>query len=166
MSADKKNILIGAGTLVVDDTDVGYTRGGITIAKDGEFLDVHPDQVTYPILTQKTSESYQVSTELLEVTLENLKLAWGEAGEINGTTLSLGSSEVDVTEHKVVFNGRAPKGASGNYGDRTVTFHRVVTMDYGDVEHQRDGESVIPVTFTALYDEDEGEIGEIEDDIS
>ena len=166
MAASKNNILIGAGTLVVDTNDVGYTRGGVTISKDGDFLDVHPDQVTYSVLTQKTSESYQISTELLEITLANLKLAWGEAASVIGDSLVLGSSDVDVQEHVVVFNGRAPKGASGNYGDRTATFYRVVSMDYGDVAHTRDGESVIPVTFTALYDETAEAIGKIEDDIS
>ncbi len=167
MAAEVKNILIGAGTLVIGDTDVGYTRGGITISKDGDFLNVEPDQVLYPVITQKTTESYQVSTELLEVTLANLKLAWGESAAIGGgPSLSLGAPEVDVSEYTLVFNGRAPKGASGNYGDRTVTFHRVVTMDYGDIEHTRDGETVIPVTFTALYDVSEGEVGNIEDDIS
>jgi hypothetical protein len=165
MAANKDNILIGSGTLVIGDRDLGYTRGGVTLAKSGDFLEVTPDQVTYPIITQKTTESYQISTELLEITLDNIKLAWGESADVESESLVLGAPTVDVSEFQLVFNGIAPK-TGGEYGERTITFHRVVAMEYGDIGHTRDGESVIPVTFTALYDETEECIGEIEDSVS
>ena len=164
MAQDKKNILIGAGTLVAGTDNLGYTRDGVTISKSGEFLDVHPDQVTYPILNQKTSETYQVSTNLLEITLENLKIAWGEsAAVVGGNSLKLGTAEVDVTEHVLVFNGLAPKNLAGKYGDRTVTFHRASAMEYGEMAMTRDGETIIPVTFTCLYDAEEECVGQIVD---
>ncbi len=162
---NKNNILIGGATLVVDEAHLGYTRGGVTLAKDGDFLEVTPDQRTYPVITQKTTESYQVSTELLEATLANIKLAWGEGADVEGagTTLKLGTADVDVSEHELVFNGVSPKNEAGAYGDRTITFHRAVAMEYGDMAHQRDEETVVPVTFTCLFSEEETEVGNIED---
>ena len=169
---DKDNILIGAGSILVGtsgaETDIGYTRGGVRLVKSGEFLEVQPDQTENPVIVQKSGETYQITTELLEVSLANIKLAWGESASVEdtGTTLSLGVSSEELDENVLIFYGLSPKNAAGQYGERKVTFHRVVTMEFGEIATQRGEESVIPVTFRALYDDDNSCVGVIEDTAS
>lgn len=167
---DKDNVLVGAASLLMGATagaalDIGYTRDGVSINKSGEFLEVQPDQTPNPILTQKTAETYTIVTNLLEITLDNIKKAWGESATVEdaGTKLSLGVTAEELTEWVLLFYGISPKNAAGQYGERKITFYRVVTMEYGEIAHTRGAESVIPVTFRALYSETESCIGLIED---
>jgi hypothetical protein len=165
---EPKNILVGAASLLMGPkggsvTDVGYTRDGVTIAKAGDFLDVQPDQSAQPVLTMKTGETYTITTNLLEGSLDSLKLAWGEKSAIVSNKLSLGVEAKELEEYKLEFYGICPKNVDGVYGERKITFHRCVVRDYGEVAHTRDAETVIPITISALYDEVEGCVAVVED---
>ena len=113
-SKNKKNILVGAASLLVGATaeaatDIGYTRDGVTLTKAGTFLEVTPDQVVNPVIIQKTGETYTITTNLLESTLDNLKLAWGEAGDVVAKKLSLGIEATNLVEKVLLFYGLAPR---------------------------------------------------------
>ena len=166
---DKKNILVGSASLLVGATailaaDIGYTRDGVTLTKAGTFLEVTPDQVVNPVIIQKTGETYTITTNLLESTLDNIKLAWGESGTVTSSTLSLGIEATNLEEKVLIFYGQSPKTtAVGTYGERKITFYSVVSMDYGAMASNRASENIIPVTFRAMYDEDESCVALVED---
>jgi len=168
-SKNKKNILVGAASLLVGATaeaatDIGYTRDGVTLTKAGTFLEIIPDQVVNPVIIQKIGETYTITTNLLESTLDNLKLAWGEAGDVVAGKLSLGIEATNLVEKVLLFYGLAPKTTdTGDYGERKITFYKVVSMDYGAMVSNRASENVIPVTFRALYDETEKCVALVED---
>lgn len=162
------NILIGAGTLTIDQVGLGYTRGGVSFGVD---VDIHVvedlDQVVGGVKARKVNEVYTISTELVELSIENIKTAWGIDSAIDLATqghkkLPFGGS-FNVPEHKLTFYGEAPNGKK-----RTVTFHKVISVDYGEQSYVKDDESVIPVTFRALLDlsKEEGkQIGEFDDEV-
>ena len=168
-SKAKKNILVGAASLLVGESailaaDIGYTRDGVTLTKAGTFLEVTPDQVVNPVIIQKTGETYTITTNLMESTLDNIKLAWGESGDVSGDMLSLGIEATNLTEKVLIFYGQSPKTTdTGTYGERKITFYSVVSMDYGAMASNRASENIIPVTFRALYSEDESCVALIED---
>jgi len=168
-SKNKKNILVGSASLLVGAsallaTDIGYTRDGVTLTKAGTFLEVTPDQVVNPVIIQKTGETYTITTNLMESTLDNIKLAWGEHGTVASSSLSLGIEATSLEEKVLLFYGLAPKTTdAGTYGERKITFYKVVSMDYGAMTSNRAAENIIPVTFRALYDDDEACVALIED---
>lgn len=165
---DTGNILVGAGTLTIDGAAVGWTRNGVTLSNKPEvFIVEDVDQVVGGVKAVRTNEEITISTELVEATIESVKRAWAINTAIDLATpdhkkLKFGGDPV-MPEHEVVFSGIAP-----NDKLRTVTFWRVVGMDFGDIVNAKGDETTIPVTFRALLDMTRpvGEqIGEFDDEI-
>lgn len=148
-SAD--NVLIGAGDLYVDGINVGYTRDGVTFAFERTVYDVMADQANAPVKSVKTQEVLNVSTTLLEATLENLRLVWDIPGTVQvgvgEKTLFFGGGGDQMTEHEVIFVGNAPGGYT-----RTITLWRCVSVESGEHSYQKEEETRVPATFRALED--------------
>lgn len=146
------NVTIGAASITVDSVDLGFTRGGITVRFGLETKDVKADQLVGTVKTFRTDETMTLSTELLEATLENMRIAFNQpAANLTGTTaLSLGyDNSCNVNEHEIILVG---KGVS--CGTRTWTFYRCVATGERDISLQREEETVIPVEFNVLKDPD------------
>lgn len=157
------NITIGPAELFVDGVNVGWTKGGVSIRTTKSYwyrpsFDGLGDEEAV-----KESESYYISTILIENTLESLKNAWGIAESINVSApptkrLDFGGSRT-VVEHVIRF-------AATN---RRIIFYKAVAMDFGELAYQKSSESLIPITFRALLDtsKDVGEqVGYIMDGIN
>lgn len=144
------NVLIGVGKVSIDDTSLGYTSGGVTLVKTVDRMDKEVDQSYAPIGVHKVRESFELQTNLAEATLENLKLIWEQTEDVvvaSGTrTLSWGMNP-DVEEHTLEFRGKSPEGY-----DRVYSVLKAVVWDVGDMVHQKDALTIIPVTFRVLPD--------------
>jgi len=163
------NVLIGAGNLYYGDkgevitgfSDVGYTRDGVTLERSGNFYDVNVDQEFSPVQTHMTGERMVVRTNLAEVTMQNLKLAWGFSDTIttsdfsdvdgnaySGKSLQFGGPDLhqDLPEYAIVFKGKAP----GTNKTRLIRMHRCVAAEFGALVHSKTGETVIPAAFVCL----------------
>lgn len=144
------NVLIGVGVLKVDGASVGYTSGGVTLVMTTDKMDKEVDQSYAPVGIHKIKESFEVRTSLAEASLENLKLVWEQTQSIiSGTgtrTLSWGMNP-DVTEHSLEFRGKSPEGF-----DRVFKVHKAVVWEVGEMAHQKDALTLIPVTFRVLPD--------------
>lgn len=180
------NILIGAGNLYYgeksDDntalSDVGYTRDGVTIERTGTHYDVNVDQEFSPVLTHLVGERFVVRTNLVEVTLKNIKLAWAlsdvigasDFSDIDGTnregkSIQFGSPGLtqDPDEWTILFRGKAP----GTSKVRHIRFHRCIAAEFGALTHTKAGETVVPVAFVCLPDSDRSanqRVGYIQDE--
>jgi hypothetical protein len=162
-----KNVLVGVSTLKVDGSSVGYTSGGVVLTAKAERVDKEVDQSYAPIGIMKVRESFGVQTNLAEATLENLKLVWEQTSSISTVvgppakrTLKWGMNS-SVIEHTLEFKGKSPDGL-----DRTFSVYKAVVMEVGDMAHQKDKITLIPVTFRVLPDVDKPsgeEYGTIED---
>ena len=148
-----KNVLVGVGTLKLDKVSVGYTSGGVTLTAKAERVDKEVDQSYAPIGIMKVRESFGIQTNLAEATLANLKLVWEQTSAIvdvvgppTKQTLAWGMNQ-SVVEHTLEFRGKSPEGL-----DRIFKLFKVVVMEVGDMAHQKDKITLIPVTFRVLPD--------------
>jgi len=155
--ADKTKIVSGAATLIVDDTNIGYTRDGLGVTKGFETRDIIVDQEDVPVYTKVTGQSLEISTTLVEISLENIKIAWGEAAEISNNTLVIGSKTGEPIEFELVFYGQR---MDGKYIKFTVP--KAMISSSGEGRFSRDGEFLLPVTFKAGYDSTLGGLAEVE----
>jgi len=150
MSVTATQVLVGIGDFKVDGTSVGSTRGGVVIIKNVDIFEKEVDQAFTPVGQHKLREQYQVRTEIAEATLENLKIAWDIANNIetgaSTRTLSLGINE-DMVYHELEFHGEAPNGY-----DRKFVVYRAAIAEIGETRLAKDDITVIPVTFNIYPD--------------
>jgi len=158
------SVLIGVGMLKVDGVSMGYTSGGVTLINTTDKMDKEVDQSYAAIGIHKIRESFEIRTNLAEATLENLKIAWEQTEAVVtgvGTkTLSWGMNP-DVIEYTLEFHGKSPDQL-----DRKFSVYKAVVWEVGEMVHQKDALTVIPVTFRVLPDISKGagkEYGEIVD---
>lgn len=148
---DPQNVLIGVGKLSVDAASMGYTSGGVVVIKTADRMDKEVDQSYAPVGVHKIRESFEIRTQLAEATLENLKIIWEQSVAIDEGTpgerkLFWGMNE-DVVEHTAEFRGKSPEGF-----DRIFTVYKAVIWESGELIHQKDALTVVPVTFRVLPD--------------
>lgn len=150
MDYNASNVLVGVGRLSVDSASVGYTSGGVTLVLTTDKIEKEVDQSYSPVGIHKVKETFEIKTNLAEATLENLKLIWEQTETIvvaAGTrTLSWGMNSA-VVEHTLEFKGLSPEGY-----DRTFTVFKAVIWESGELVHQKDAITVVPVTFRVLPD--------------
>lgn len=147
---NQNNVIIGVGALKVDGVSVGYTSGGVVLTAKSDRMEKEVDQSYAPIGIHKVKESYDISTELAEATLDNLKLVWEQTEDVDEETdvrtLSLGMNPA-VIEHTLEFIGKSPEGY-----ERTFTVYKAVVWEVGKIEHKKNALTTIPVTFRILPD--------------
>lgn len=153
---NSQNVLVGLGTLKVDGTSIGYTSGGVTISLATDRTDKEVDQSFAAVGIIKVRESFTLKTNLAEATLENLKLIWEQAASIVVTGAGIGvppkrklkwGQAPAIIEHTLEFVGRSPEGYT-----RTFSVFKAVVFEVGDLPHQKDAITTIPVTFRILPD--------------
>ena len=144
MATDANNILIGAATLSVGGVDIGFTKGGVSIRHEQEFLKVMADQAVGVVRQARTMERMYVKTTMLEVTLSNLRKAFMyPSANLVGSTLTLGYNNacwVDAIQLIIV-------GVSPSCGTRTVTFPSAVKFNTTEYNMKRDEETAIEIEF-------------------
>jgi len=125
MSGNSDNIIIGAATISIDGSDVGFTKGGVTVRYEPEFLDIFGDQAVGAVRKARINERLYVATTLLEVTLERIRNAFMQpADQLVGSTLTLGYNNACWTDEVAL----VLVGVSPGCGTRTFTFSKCVAM--------------------------------------
>jgi len=142
------NIIIGAATVTVNGSDVGYTMGGTTIRYEPEVRDIFADQELGVVRKSRTAERMYVVTTLLEITLSQLRMAFMiPHAQLSGSThLTLGYSDACwVEESLLVLSGKSP-----GCGTRTFTFNKVTTLNSKEYNMTREEETAFEVEFECL----------------
>jgi hypothetical protein len=137
--------------------DLGATKTGIqiTINNAEETFDV--DQILGDISSAPTNWECSVGTQLAEMTLERLQIAW-EGGVIgtddDGDEVMGVGNPTSYTERRLAVLFQRPSGLIRGY-----FFHRVQRMPQeSSVTHAKTGEQIsIPVRFRVLADSTESE---------
>jgi hypothetical protein len=166
MAYNKANVIVGPATIQIDDANPGWTSGGVSIEHAAENYDVEVDQEPNAIKSFRTKETFKVKTNLVENTVENIKIALGIASAIDTTTragyrrIVLGGSAAEAVEHTLDIYGNAPGSPARQ---RRIHFYRVVAIEFGPMTMEKNKEQVLPVTFEALYDSTNDAIGYLED---
>lgn len=163
MPKNAQNIIAGAADLCIDGVDMGLTTGGINVRFERTFVETEADQVLGIAKRFVNMERVYVDATLLEVTLENMRIALGYPQDnINGTSLLLGyNSSCSLAEHELIIRGPAP-----GCGCRTFVLDRVVSVSSPEYNMQRTQEIQFAVSFEVLKNTDgprEGYFGIIVD---
>lgn len=206
MALTVKNIIVGAGRLYIaeygsggpvalpsfnttggsirgdfeaaaDWREVGFTSEGAEIGYDPTYTDVMVDQYKDAARLFLESETFTLSTTLVEGTLANLIVAWGRSTDnlVTGDPLGDGSTATKFSlgvgpdcpeQYTVAIVGPAAGCPEGTNIERIYYAPRVVSVEGSTHTLSRTGETVFPVSFRVLPDDTraEGEeYGEIVD---
>lgn len=127
--------------------DVGGTKDGVELAVADEYAVLSVDQVVYEIDRRRTNRVLTVKTSLAEATLENF------AHAINNTAPAANSLELDdglaafKPAHKaIMLDGIAPGGFR-----RRFIARKCLSTDSVATAYKKDGQTLIPVTFTGHW---------------
>ena len=159
MAVNADNILIGAATVSLNGTDIGYTQGGTTVRYESTPVDVDADQANGIVRKGRAMERTNVIVRLLEVSLEQLRLAMMlPSANLSGSTLTLGyNGSCWTDEVSITLVGPGP-----NCGTRTFTFTKGVSMGTREYNMQRDAPTQFEVDMEVLKDSS-GNFGTITD---
>jgi len=143
------NIIIGAASVSIGGTDVGFTTGGASWRYEPTFIDVEADQAVGVVRKGRSLERMFVTTTLLEVTLEQIRLATMQPqGNLSGQTLTLGYNNSCWTDEvAIVLTGVGP-----NCGTRVFTFTKCVAMGNREYNMSREEPVQFEVEFEVLKD--------------
>ena len=150
--------------------DVGYTQDGLEVATDPSYTDVEVDQLLDAVKTFKDGMTLNISTTLVEATLENLLLAWGQPASTLTSTATDKETVIDggvlgqvPTEYGLIAVGNGPEKAGSNaYQERSYFAYRVTSVEGASHTLSRADAVSIPVTFRALP-ADDGRYGFVRD---
>jgi len=159
MANDATKIIIGAATVSVGGTDVGYTKGGVTVRYEPEFIDVIADQAVGVVKKARSLERMYVTTTLLQVSLSDIRKSFMQpSAQLSGSTLTLGyNNSCWVEEVAIVLTGKGP-----SCGTRTFTFSKCITFGTREYAMTREEEVAFEVEFEVLKAAD-GTFGTIAD---
>lgn len=124
--------------------DPGGTKDGIElgIADDYAVLDV--DQIIYEIARRRTKRVVTVKTSLAEATLANLAAAINNTAPVaNVLTADDGIAAFSPAYSALILDGIAPGGFR-----RRVTIRKTLATDSVGMAYKKDGQTLIPVTWT------------------
>lgn len=163
-TGDADNILIGGACVFINNIDVGFTKGGTTFRLEPEFIEVQADQVGGIVRKARSNERAFVTTTLLEVSLEQMRLSFMyPSGNISGATLTLGySNPCFIDEVAICLVGPGP-GSPNVCGTRRFDFPKAVTFGTREYNMQRDEETAYEVEFEIIKAAD-GTFGKVWDE--
>lgn len=131
-------------------TDLGATTDGVTLTVNQEFTELAVDQVVDVVGNRLTKRSFQISTNLAELTLANLQLAMNGGAVATGTGTSTftpaTATNADPTYQALIIDGTAPNGKP-----RRIIVRKALSTDNVEFVYKKDEQSVYSVTFTAHY---------------
>lgn len=139
-------------------TSLGATDGGVKLNVSRDYFKLSLDQTTESPGRRLTDLETTLETNLAEVTLDNMAVAFadaasaitssGSAGTLN-RVMDISGPEpgIEPTYLALIFRGRAPRGKR-----RQVIIRKALSQD-GDVEqsYEKGGQTFIPVTFASHY---------------
>lgn len=147
-----------------DFRDVGFTTEGVEVSYEPDYGDVEVDQLLDSAKLFKQSMRVMVNTTMVEATLENIMVVWGQqtssytAGAAESGTadtvlkVEAGSLGDEPVERSLVFVGPAPRSALGIKRERVYHVRRALSVESTAHALRRNEPSTLPVSFRALPD--------------
>jgi hypothetical protein len=144
---DATKIIVGAATLVVGGADLGYTKGGVTVRYEPEFIEVIADQAVGVVKKARSLERMYVTTTMLQVSLDQMRKSFMQpSSQLSGSILTIGYNDSCwVDEIAIVIVGKGP-----NCGVRTFSFGKCITFGTREYTMQREEEVAFEIEFEVL----------------
>jgi hypothetical protein len=138
-------------------TDVGGTKGGVTLMVDQTIQDITVDQIPDPIGGRMTARKVQIQTELAETTLANLGVVLNGLLTI-GTNASYTTGDLVTTVSSfqptyvsLVFDGWAPTLATGAPARERINVFKALSTAKAQVKFDNKNQKTYSTTFTAYW---------------
>lgn len=187
MAYNARNIIVGAAALYLSATEggntalpaapaagtsyatalegstawrhAGYTSEGLELAYEPDWTDIEVDQLLDSAKIFKTSMRATINTTIVESTLENLLIAWGQTAstltsDAGGNILGIAAGGLgdEPVERSLAAVGPAPRVVAGTRRERLYYARRVLSVDSVSVASRRDEATMFPVSFRLLPD--------------
>lgn len=163
MTVTSTNLIQGPATLYVapfgtaepvamaapaaDWVDVGGTKDGVELGVADEYAVLSVDQIIYEIERRRTNRVLTVKTSLAEATLENLAHAINNTAPVAGALdLDDGLTAFAPAYKAILLDGIAPGGFK-----RRFIMRKCLSTDSVAMAYKKDGQTLIPVTFTGHW---------------
>lgn len=125
-------------------TDVGGTRDGVELTIADEYAVLEVDQLIYEAGRRRTKRVVTAKTSLAEATLANLALAVANSAPVaNVLTADDGLAAFAPAYQALLIDGIAPGGFR-----RRIVLRKTLPTDSVGVAYKKDGQTLIPVTWT------------------
>ena len=127
--------------------DLGGTKDGVTMTIASEYAVLEVDQIVDEIGRTRTKRVVTIATNLAEATLENLALAMANGAPAAGVLEPDDGIEAFLPGYgAVLLEGIAPGGFR-----RRGIFRKVLSTESVESAYKKDGQTLIPVTFTGHW---------------
>lgn len=128
-------------------TDAGGTKDGVELGINDEYAVLDVDQIIYEVGRRRTKRVVTVKTNLAEATLANLAIAIANTAPVtNVMEGDDGLAAFAPAYGAVLLDGIAPGGFK-----RRIVVRKTLPTDSVGVAYKKDGQTLIPVTFTAHW---------------
>lgn len=128
-------------------TDVGGTKDGVELGIADEYAVLDVDQIIYEIARRRTKRVVTVKTSLAEATLANLALSVANTAPVaNVLTADDTVTAFAPAYGAVLLDGIAPGGFR-----RRVIVRKTLPTDSVGIAYKKDGQTLIPVTWTGHW---------------
>lgn len=134
-------------------TNLGYTSEGVELSYEPDYGEVTVDQLLDAARLFKQGLRVSVRTSLVEGTLENMNIAFGQKSTAlqNGSlSLAAGALGDAPSERTVAFVGQAPTTIGTNGRERVYVARRVVQVETVAHSLRRTEATMFPVNFRCL----------------
>lgn len=131
--------------------DLGGSNGGATLTFMQGFSNIEFDQITMPAGARRSSQGTTVVANLAEITLANLRVGLNDLGTPTDVDeLEFGGE--DIVNQEPDYSAILLRGTSAETGKRRMWIvRRTLSTENIGVAFQKDGQTLIPVTWTAYY---------------
>lgn len=127
--------------------DVGGTKDGSELGVADEYAVLTVDQVIYEIERRRTGRVLTIKTSMAEATLENLAKAINNTAPAAGIlTGDDGLTAFNPSYQAALLDGIAPGGFK-----RRIILRKCLSTDSVAMAYKKDGQTLIPVTFTGHW---------------
>lgn len=133
----------------------GFTNDGIEVSYEPDYGEVQVDQLLDSAKIFKQGMRVSVNTTLVEATLENLLIAWGQqSGTLASGSLGIAAGGLgdEPVERSLAFVGQAPRTGAGAKQERVYHLRRALQVESSSHSLSRSDATVFPVSFRLLPD--------------
>jgi hypothetical protein len=132
-------------------TDMGGTQGGVNLEVNREFAELEVDQLVDVPDRRLTKREMVITTNLAEVTLENLALLANDSPPVTGSGIktfepTFSTSATQPNYRAIILDGYAPQQYR-----RRVIGRRMLSTASITVAYQKDGQTVYQASWNGHY---------------
>ncbi len=125
-------------------TDVGGTKEGVELTVADEYAVLDVDQIIYEIARRRTKRVVTVKTSLAEATLENLARSIANSAPVAGVLEGDDGVAAFAPDYgALLVDGIAPGGFR-----RRIILRKTLPTDSVGMAYKKDGQTLLPVTWT------------------